>query len=56
LTVILPRFVILDPSLGQLSLAVTIAIMLIAVGVRDIAHGITGHRPVKIDPGVVTKI
>ena len=56
LTVILPRFVILDPSLGQLSLAVTIAIMLIEVGVRDIAHGITGHRPVKIDPGVVTKI
>lgn len=56
LTVILSVFVILDPSLGQLSLAVTIAVVLAAIGVRDIAHGITGHRPVKIDPSAVTKI
>jgi len=56
LTVILSVFVILDASLGQLSLAVTIAIVLVAVGVRDITHGVTGHRPVKIDPGVVTKV
>jgi uncharacterized membrane protein HdeD (DUF308 family) len=56
LTVILSVFVILDPSLGQLGLAVTIAIVLVAIGVRDIAHGLTGHRPVKVDPGVVTKI
>jgi len=56
LTVILSVFVILDPSLGQLSLAVTLAVVLVAVGVRDIAHGISGHRPVKIDPGLVTKV
>ncbi len=56
LTVILSVFVILDSSLGQLGLAVTIAIVLVAVGVRDIAHGVSGHRPVKIDPGVVTKV
>ncbi len=56
LTVILSVFVILDPSLGQLSLAVTIAIVLVAVGVRDITHGITGHRPLKIDPDVITKV
>lgn len=56
LTVILSIFVIVDPSLGQLSLAVTIAVVLAAIGVRDIAHGITGHRPVKIDPSAVTKI
>ena len=56
LTVILSVFVILDPSLGQLSLAVTLAIVLVAIGVRDIAHGISGHRPVKIVPGIVTKV
>jgi uncharacterized membrane protein HdeD (DUF308 family) len=56
LTVILSVFVILDSSLGQLSLALIVAIVLVAVGVRDIAHGISGHRPVKIDPGVVTKV
>ena len=56
LTVILSVFVILDPSLGQLSLGVTLAIVLVAIGVRDIAHGISGHRPVKIDPGIVTKV
>ena len=56
MTVIFFVFVILDPSLGQLSLVVTLAIVLVAVGVRDIAHGISGHRPVKIDPGIVTKV
>jgi len=56
LIVILSVFVILDPSLGQLSLVVTLAIVPVAVGVRDIAHGISGHRPVKIDPGIVTKV
>jgi Short repeat of unknown function (DUF308) len=56
LTVILSVFVIFDSSLGQLGLAITMAIVLVAVGVRDIAHGISGHRPVKIDPGVVTKV
>jgi uncharacterized membrane protein HdeD (DUF308 family) len=56
LTVILSIFVIIDSSLGQLSLAFIMAIVLVAVGVRDIAHGISGHRPVKIEPGVVTKV
>lgn len=56
LTVILSIFVIIDSSLGQLSLAFIMAITLVAVGVRDIAHGISGHRPVKIEPGVVTKV
>jgi uncharacterized membrane protein HdeD (DUF308 family) len=56
LTVILSVFVIFDSSLGQLSLAFIMAIVLVAVGVRDIAHGVSGHRPVKIDPGIVTKV
>jgi uncharacterized membrane protein HdeD (DUF308 family) len=56
LTVILSIFVIIDSSLGQLSLAFIMAILLVGVGVRDIAHGISGHRPVKIEPGVVTKV
>ena len=56
LTVVLSVFVILDSSLGQLSLALIMAVVLVAVGVRDITHGITGHRPVKIDPSVVTKV
>jgi uncharacterized membrane protein HdeD (DUF308 family) len=56
LTVILSVFVILDSSLGRLGLALTIAVVLVAVGVRDIAHGISGHRPVKIEPSVVTKV
>src|SRR6267378_5889087 len=56
LTVILSVFVILDSSLGQTSLAIIMAIVLVAVGVRDIAHGVSGHRPVKIYPGTVTKV
>ncbi len=56
LTVILSVFVILDSSLGQLSLALIMAIVLVAVGVRDIAHGVSGHQPVKIDAAVVTKV
>jgi len=50
LTVILSVFLILDPSLGQFGLAVVMAIILVAVGVRDIVHGISGHRPVRVDP------
>jgi len=56
LTVILSMLVVIDTSLGQLALALIIAVALVAVGVRDITHGITGHRPVRIDPGVVTKL
>jgi uncharacterized membrane protein HdeD (DUF308 family) len=56
LTVILSVFLVLDSSLGQFGLALIMAIVLVAVGVRDIAHGVSGHRPVRIDPGVVTKV
>jgi uncharacterized membrane protein HdeD (DUF308 family) len=56
LTVILSVFLVLDSSLGQFGLAIIMAIVLVAVGVRDIAHGVSGHRPVRIDPGVVTKV
>jgi uncharacterized membrane protein HdeD (DUF308 family) len=56
LTVILSALVIFDSSLGQLGLAIVVAIVLVAVGVRDIAHGVSGHRPVRLDPGVVTKV
>jgi hypothetical protein len=54
--VILSVFLVLDSSLGQFGLAIIMAIVLVAVGVRDIAHGVSGHRPVRIDPGVVTKV
>lgn len=56
LTVVLSVFLVLDSSLGQFGLAIIMAIVLVAVGVRDIAHGVSGHRPVRIDPGVVTKV
>ena len=56
LTVILSVFLVLDSSLGQFGLAIIMAIVLVAVGVRDIAHGVSGHRPVRIDPGVATKV
>jgi uncharacterized membrane protein HdeD (DUF308 family) len=56
LTVILSVLVIFDSSLGQLGLAIIISIVLVAVGARDIAHGVSGHRPVRLDPGVVTKV
>lgn len=56
LTVILSILVILDSSLGQFGLALAIAIILIAIGIRDIVHGISGHRPIKVDPGLVTSV
>ncbi len=56
LTVILSVFLVLDSSLGQFGLAIIMAIVLVAVGVRDITHGVSGHRPVRIDPAVVTKV
>lgn len=56
LTVILSVFLVLDSSLGQFGLAIIMAIVLVAVGVRDIAHGVSGHRPVRIEPSVVTKV
>ncbi len=42
--------------MGQFGLAIIMAIVLVAVGVRDITHGVSGHRPVRIDPAVVTKV
>ena len=56
LTVALSGFLILDPPSGELALAIIVAVMLVAVGVRDIAHGVTGHRPVSIEPDRVTKV
>ncbi len=56
LTVILSVFMFLDSSLGQFGLAVIMTIVLVAIGARDIAHGLTGHRPVKIDTATGTKV
>ena len=56
LTVGLSVFLILDPPSAEVSLAAIVAIVLIAVGLRDIVHGVTGHRPVSLDPSTVAKI
>ena len=56
LTVGLSVFLILDPPSAQFGLAVVVAIVLVAVGLRDIVHGVTGHRPVSLDPSTVTKV
>lgn len=56
LTVGLSVFLILDPPSAQVGLAVVVAIVLVAVGLRDIVHGVTGHRPVSLDPSTVTKV
>jgi len=56
LTVILSVFVILDSSLGELSLALIMAISIGCGWSRDIAHEVSGHRPIKIDPAVVTEV
>src|SRR3989442_9681609 len=46
LTIILSLYVILDMSIGQSILAAFLALALLLVGIRNIVHGITGHRPV----------
>jgi len=56
LTVILSVFLVLDSSLGQFGLTVVMAVVLVAVGVGDIAHGITGHRTVRVNPAAVTRL
>ena len=56
LTVGLSVFLILVPPSAEISLAVIVAIVLVAVGLRDIVHGVTGHRPVNLDPRTVTKV
>jgi uncharacterized membrane protein HdeD (DUF308 family) len=56
LTVGLSVFLILDPPSAEIGLAIIVAIVLVAVGLRDIVHGVTGHRPVNLGPVTVTKV
>jgi uncharacterized membrane protein HdeD (DUF308 family) len=51
LTVILSALTVLDAPLGQGLLAAILAIALVFLGVRDIVHGISGHRPVPVPVG-----
>ncbi len=51
LTVMLSALTALDTPLGQGLLAAILAIALVFLGVRDIAHGISGHRPVPVPVG-----
>lgn len=46
LTIILSAYVILDMSIGQGILAAILAFALLLVGIRNIVHGITGHRSI----------
>lgn len=55
-TVGLSVFLILDPPSAETSLAIIVAVVLVAVGVRDVVHGVTGHRSVNLDPSTVTKV
>ncbi len=48
LTVILAIIVVLDPTIGQNILATILAAAIALVGTRDIVHGITGHKPVRL--------
>lgn len=48
LTVILAIIVVLDPTIGQNILATILAAAIALVGIRDIVHGITGHKPVRL--------
>ena len=56
LTVALSVFLIIDPPSAQIGLALVVAVVLVAVGIRDIAHGVTGHRAVSLVPGTATKV
>ncbi len=51
LTVMLSALTALDTPLGQGLLAAILAIALVFLGVRDIVHGIGGHRPVPVPVG-----
>ena len=55
-TVGLSVFLILDPPSAEISLSIIVATVLVAVGLRDIVHGVTGHRPVSLDPSTVSKV
>ena len=48
LTIILSALVVLDSALGQVTLAIILSIALVVIGIRDIAHGVSGHRPVPV--------
>lgn len=51
LTVSLSAVTVLDRPLGQGLLAAILAVALVFVGVRDIVHGVSGHRPVPVPVG-----
>ncbi len=51
LTVILSALTVLDSALGQTTLALILSIALVFVGIRDIVHGISGHRHVPVPIG-----
>jgi uncharacterized membrane protein HdeD (DUF308 family) len=50
LTVVLAIIVAADPNIGQGILAGILAVALVLLGVRDIIHGVTGHKPVSLPP------
>ncbi|SRR5712692_3594232 len=51
LTVILSALTVLDTALGQTTLALILSIALVFVGIRDIIHGISGHRHLPVPVG-----
>ena len=57
LTILLSGAVIFDPSLGQVTLTYIISVGLVVVGLRNMAHGISGHHPVRAPAGAgVTRL
>lgn len=48
LTVVLAIVVVVNPPVGQNILAAILAAALVLVGIRDIVHGVTGHKPVQL--------
>jgi uncharacterized membrane protein HdeD (DUF308 family) len=52
LTVVLAIVVVINPTIGQNILAAILAAALVLVGIRDIVHGVTGHKPVQLPPSV----
>jgi uncharacterized membrane protein HdeD (DUF308 family) len=50
LIIVLGIYVVLDMNVGQGILAAILAIALVFLGIRDIVHGVTGHKPVSLPP------
>lgn len=48
LTMFLAVVVVVSPTIGQSILAAILALALVLVGIRDIVHGVTGHKPVQL--------